>query len=74
MRMTKRVLAKAWLACAAVAAIIPAAAHAQALPAGTAASLSFSKSEAILGARYRVRLEAGPRDSRRIRLERGGAR
>jgi predicted transglutaminase-like cysteine proteinase len=50
MRMTKRVLAKAWLACAAVAAIIPAAAHAQALPAGTAASFSFSKSEAILGA------------------------
>ena len=43
-------LAKAWLACAAIAAIIPTTAHAQALPAGTAASLSFSKSEAILGA------------------------
>ena len=50
MRMTTRVLAKAWLACAAAAAILPTAAHAQALPAGTAASLSFSKSEAILGA------------------------
>jgi predicted transglutaminase-like cysteine proteinase len=50
MRMTKRVLAKAWLACAAAAAILPTVAHAQALPAGTAASLSFSKSEAILGA------------------------
>ncbi|HEY6843770.1 MAG TPA: transglutaminase-like cysteine peptidase, partial [Thermoanaerobaculia bacterium] len=48
--MKTRVLAKAWLACAAAAAIIPTVAHAQALPAGTAASLSFSKSEAILGA------------------------
>ena len=48
--MTTRVLAKAWFACAAAAAILPTAAHAQALPAGTAASLSFSKSEAILGA------------------------
>ena len=48
--MTTRILAKAWLACAAAAAIIPTAADAQALPAGTAASLSFSKSEAILGA------------------------
>jgi tRNA threonylcarbamoyladenosine biosynthesis protein TsaE len=32
-----------------------------------------SCSEAILDVRYRVRLEAGPRDSRRIRLERGPA-
>src|SRR5689334_3385987 len=48
--MTTRILAKAWLACAAAAAIFPTAAHSQALPAGAAASLSFSKSEAILGA------------------------
>jgi tRNA threonylcarbamoyladenosine biosynthesis protein TsaE len=33
-----------------------------------------SSSEAILDVRYRVRLEAGPRESRRIRLERGEGR
>jgi len=48
--MKTRALAKAWFACATIGALIPAAAGAQALPAGTAASLSFSKTEAILGA------------------------
>jgi len=48
--MKTRVLAKAWLACAVTAALIPAGVHAQALPAGAAATLSFSKTEAILGA------------------------
>jgi predicted transglutaminase-like cysteine proteinase len=48
--MKTRVLPKAWLSLAAAAALTPAVAHAQALPAGTAASLTFSKSEAILGA------------------------
>lgn len=48
--MQTRVLPKAWLSLAAAAALTPAVAHGQALPAGTAASLTFSKSEAILGA------------------------
>ena len=38
----------------------------------TAVEWPNSSSEAILGARYRVRLESGPDDSRRIRLERQG--
>ena len=48
--MTTRVLAKAWLACAAAATILPTTALAQVLPASAGGSLSFSKSEAILGA------------------------
>ena len=48
--MNTRVLTTAWLSLAAATTFIPAAAHAQALPTAAAASLTFSKSEAILGA------------------------